>query len=169
LKITRRAALSGVAVALLIVGLIAFWLWQYTSPFPLSVPKDQTLIALFRSHRHVFQEIAELAVVDAPRHSDLESLTPERRSEYLRLLHQIPWRIKVGFTENRVTFSCARGGILLAIGPGWSKGIAYLPWGPAREGELVSSTDKDPGRDGIYLVPIEQKWYLLYQRFDYDD
>jgi len=169
LKITRRATLLALGAALLGVSAAAFCFRQYTSPFPLSVPKDNSLIALFRSHRDAFQGIADLAVLDAPRFSTLETLRPERRSEYLRLLQQIPRRIQVGFTESRVTFLCAGGGILLSIGPGWSKGIAYLPRGPARQGKLVTSTDKDPGRDGIYLVPIEQKWYLIYQRFDYDD
>src|ERR1700730_13493422 len=161
---TRKRAV--LAFTLLMLAFIAFSLWQYTSPFPLRVPRDRSLVALFRSHREAFQAIADLAVIDAPHHSGIESLTVERRSEYLRLLDQIPWSITLGFVEERVTFLCAGGGILLSIGPGWSKGIVYLPWGPARQGDVVSSTDKNPGRDGIYLVPIEEKWYLIYQRFE---
>ncbi len=153
---------------LLVLAVPAFWVQYNARPFPLGVPKDRSLIALFRDHRHAFQEIAELAVIDAPRHSGIDSLTQERRSEYLRLLHQIPRSISLGFVEDRVTFLCARGGFLV-IAPGWSKGIVYLPWGPARQGKVVTTTDKDPGHDGIYLVPIEEKWYLIYQRFDYDD
>jgi hypothetical protein len=165
---TRKPAV--LAVTLLMLAFIAFSLWQYTSPFPLRVPRDRSLIAFFHGHRQAFQEIVDLAVIDAPRHSSIEGLRPERRSEYLRLLNQINLSSNdLGFFEDRVTFWCAGGGILLAIGPSWSKGIVYLPWGLARQGEVVSSTDKNPGRDGIYLVPIEEKWYLIYQRFDYDD
>lgn len=27
----------------------------------------------------------------------------------------------------------------------------------------------DPGSDGVYLVPIQGDWYVIYQRLDYDD
>src|SRR3984893_16111505 len=120
---------TGLGFTLVLRAFIAFWLWQYTSPFPLRVPRDRSLVALFRSHREAFQAIADLAVIDAPRPSGIETLTVERRSEYLRLLEQIPWSITLGFVEERVTFLCADGGILLSIGPGCSKGIVYLPWG----------------------------------------
>jgi hypothetical protein len=46
------------------------------------------------------------------------------------------------------------------------KGIAYLPHGHERVGAIVPNLDKLPSEDGIYLVPIEPKWYIIYVQSD---
>ena len=157
-------------VAMLALALVGFFVWQYTSPFPLNVPKDRTLVALFQAHRQTFQTLVEMADKDATIASSntSESLTVARRSEYSRLLSQMDRSIKIGFGPERIAFWCAGGGILLSIGPTWGKGIAYLTSVPSRGGQIVDNLDKDPGHDDVYLVPIEGDWYVIYQRTDYD-
>jgi hypothetical protein len=46
------------------------------------------------------------------------------------------------------------------------QGIAYLPHGYERVGTIVPNSDKVPPEDGIYLVPIEPKWYIIYLQLD---
>ncbi len=154
---------------MLVLALIGFFVWQYMSPFPLSVPKDQTLVDSFHVHRQTFETLKEMADKDTTIASNntSESLGVARRSEYSRLLSQIDRRAKVGFGSTGTVFSFAEGGVGLPIGPGWSKGIAYLPT-PIKVGQIVKNLDKDPGRDDMYLVPIEGNWYVFYQRTDYD-
>jgi hypothetical protein len=159
-----------VAVAMLVLVLIGFVVWEYTSPFPLSVPKDRILIELFQAHRQTFETLTEMAEKDAmiASNSTSESLSISRRSEYSRLLSQIDSKMQMGFDSTGVAFSSAHGGILLSIGPGWEKGIMYLRAVPTRVGQIVKSLDRDPGHDDLYLVPIEGDWYVFYQRADYD-
>jgi hypothetical protein len=164
----RKTAVAIVAV--LVLGFVGFFMWEYTSPFPLSVPKDRTLIELFQAHRQTFETLTEMAEKDAmiASNSTSESLSISRRSEYSRLLSQIDSKMQMGFDSTGVAFSSAHGGILLSIGPCWEKGIMYLRAVPTRVGQIVKSLDKDPGHDDMYLVPIEGDWYVFYQRTDYD-
>jgi hypothetical protein len=164
----RKTAVAIVAV--LVLGFVGFFMWQYTSQFPLSVPKDRTLIGLFQAHRQTFETLTEMAEKDAmiASNSTSESLSISRRSEYSRLLSQIDSKMQMGFDSTGVAFSSAHGGILLSIGPGWEKGIMYLRAVPTRVGQIVKSLDRDPGHDDLYLVPIEGDWYVFYQRTDYD-
>ena len=158
-----------VAAAILALALIGFFVWQYTSPFPLSVPKDRTLVDSFHAHRQTFETLKEMADRDTTIASNntSEGLGVVRRAEYSRLLSQIDRRVKVGFDSSGTVFSFAEGGTGLSIGPSWSKGLAYLP-APSRVGQIVKNLDKDPGHDDMYLVPIEGDWYVFYQRTDYD-
>ena len=160
-----------VAVAMLVLALIGFFVWrQYTSPFPLSVPKDRTLVDSFHVHRQTFETVVEMAAKDAAIASNntSESLSAARRFEYARLLSQIDAKMQMGFDSTGVAFSSAHGGIGLSIGLGWEKGITYLRAVPSRVGQIVHNLDTDPGHDDMYLVPIEGDWYAFYQRTDYD-
>jgi hypothetical protein len=158
-----------ILVAVLVIGLVSFLLWQYKSPFPLSVPKDHTLIDSFYSHRQTFEALKGMAEKDTAIASNSTSatLSPSRRSEYARLLSEIYSKLEMGFDANGTLFSFAGGGIGLSIGPSWSKGIAYLP-APGRVGQIVKSLDRNPRHDDTYLVPIEGNWYVFYQRSGYD-
>jgi hypothetical protein len=143
--------------------------WQYTSPFPFSVPKDRTLVDSFHAHRQTFETLKKMADKDTSIASNntSESLGVARRFEYARLLSQIHSKMRMGFDATGTLFSFAAGGIGLSIGPSWSKGIAYLP-APSRVGQIVKNLDKNPAHDDMYLVPIEGNWYVFYQRTDYD-
>jgi hypothetical protein len=164
----RRSVI--VAVAMLVIALIGFFVWQYRSPFPLSVPKDRTLVDSFHAHRQAFETLVEMTDKDATiaSNNSSENLSVARRSEYSRLLSQIDSKMQMGFDSTGVAFSSAHGGIGLSIGPGWEKGIMYLRTVPSRVGQIVHNLDKDPGHDDMYLVPIEGDWYVFYQRTDYD-
>ena len=165
----RRAVFA--AIAIVAALLIAFFVRQYTSPFPRGVPTDHTLVELFRAHRQTFEALEKMADDDAAiaSNSTSETLSVARRFEYSRLLLQIDPKMQMGFSREGVAFSSAHGGIGLSIGPGWEKGIMCLTAVPGRVGRLVDNLDKDPGHDDLYLVPIEADWYVFYQRTDYDD
>jgi hypothetical protein len=79
------------AVAMVALALTGFFLWQYTRPFPLSVPTDRALIDSFRTHRQTFEALVKMASEDGTiaSNSEAESLSIARRSEYSRLLSQI--------------------------------------------------------------------------------
>jgi hypothetical protein len=68
--------------------------------------------------------------------------------------------------DNVVRFIFAGGG-LSAIGPGWVKGIEYVAVDCKRVWDIVHNLDKArllPA--GVYLRPIERKWFIFYQRDD---
>jgi len=161
-RTTRKVVVAvGMALALALVG---FLVRQYTSPFPLGVPRDRALVQLFYAHRQTFEKLKEMADQDGQTYD----LSVTRRAEYARLLSQIHRHMTVNVDQWRTAFWCAGGGILLSIGPRWDKGIAYLNAVPNRVGQIVRNLDKDPGHDDVYLVPIEGDWYVIYQRDDYD-
>jgi hypothetical protein len=165
--VTRKSLVF--AVAMLVLVLIGFFLWQYMSPFPLNVPKDRTLVDSFRTNRQTFERLKQMADEDTTIASSnsSDSLSVTRRSEYARLLSQIHPNMRMGFDAKGTVFSFVGGGVGLSIGPSWSKGIAYLP-APSWVGQIVKNLDKNPGHDDMYLVPIEGNWYIFYQRADYD-
>jgi hypothetical protein len=157
------------AAAMLAVALIGFFLWQYTSPFPLGLPKDRILVDSFHANRQTFETLKQMADEDTmiASNNTSDSLSVTRRSEYARLLSQIHAKMRMAFDAKGTIFSFAEGGVGLSIGPSWSKGIAYLP-APSWVGQIVKNLDKNPGHDDMYLVPIEGNWYIFYQRTDYD-
>jgi hypothetical protein len=77
------------------------------------VPKDANLVDLFRSHRDAFERLATMAIEDTdtfssisvetqnkePLTGGLQSLSPERRGEYKRLLSSI--RSDLGYGDRR--------------------------------------------------------------------
>lgn len=153
---------------------------SWCDPAAADLPKDAELVASFRSNHDAFEKLAAMGMEDygivsllspqmlnEQRPTDgREALSPERRSEYVRLLKNIRPDLVMGIDFYRITFSYSRGGSALSIGPGWTKGIAYLPHGYERVGLVVSNLDKLPTADDVYLVPIEPKWYIIYVQSD---
>jgi hypothetical protein len=164
----RKSVVATVTV--IVVGLVASLVWQYTHPSPPAFPTDRDLVKLFYAHRQTFETLAHMGGEDATiasRSTD-ETLSVARRSEYSRLLSQIDSEILLTFDPWRtIKFWCAGAGG--AISPSWGKGIAHLTAGPSRVGQIIKTLDKDPGHDDVYLVPIEGDWYVIYQRTDYDN
>jgi hypothetical protein len=166
---TRKPLVA--ALAMLAVLLLGVFVWQYPKLFPpiVPTPTDHALVKLFNAHRQTFETLAQMADQDATIASSdtSESLPAARRAEYSRLLSEIDNKITFGFDPWRTTkflFAGAGG----AISPSWAKGIAHLTAVPDRVGQIVHNLDKDAGHDGVYLVPIEGDWYVIYQRIDYD-
>ncbi len=133
------------AVAMLALALFGFFFWQYKSPFPLSVPKDRTLVDSFHTNRQTFETLKQMADKDTSiaSNNNSDTLSVTRRSEYARLLSQIHSNMRMGFDAKGTVFSFAGGGVGLSIGPSWSKGIAFLP-APSWVGQIVKDLDKNP-------------------------
>lgn len=171
-SLTTVISRIGVGLTVLVVVLGAFYLWS-CNPFKLGAPNDQELVTLFRGHREAFDRLRTMGIEDAQVISYVSednlkqsSLTQARRDEYIRLLSGIRRDLVMGVDANEVAFSYWGGGVGLAIARSWKKGIAYLPNGPKKVGVIVNSLDKLPADDGVYLVPIEGNWYLLYVQLD---
>ena len=149
-------------------------------PVAANPPKDAELVASFQSHHDAFERLAVMGMEDtgtvsllSPEMLNEQSLTggrqalsPERRSEYVRLLTNIRPDLVMGIDFYRITFCYSSGGSALSIGPGWMKGIAYLPRGYERVGRVVPNLDHSPKVDGVDLVPIESEWYVIYVQSD---
>ncbi len=146
----------------------------------ISAPTDGQLIQLFRSHRDAFERLAAMATEDMGTVSYLsvetlsephptdgrQNLSSARRSEYMRLLTSIRPDLVLRIATDRISFSYSSGGVGLSVNQSWIKGLAYLPSGSQRVGIVVTSLDKLPTRDDVYLVPIEHKWYVIYVKLD---
>ena len=144
------------------------------------MPKDAELVELFRSHHDAFERLAIMGMKDAatvshvsvealkeePLSDGLHALSAARRSEYVRLLSSIRTDLSMGSDTYGVCFSYWSGGTGLSVNRSWDKGIAYLPHGYERVGAPVTSLDKVPTQDGMYVVPIERNWYLYYSQLD---
>ncbi len=175
------ARLIGFVLATTVILATPCLLW--CDPVAANAPKDAELVALFRLHHKAFERLATMAIENAgtfssisvetlnkePLTGGLQSLSAERRGEYKRLLSSIRSDLVMGidaaFTMS-VSFSYWRGGTGLSIGRSWDKGIAYLSHGTERVGRVVSSLDEVPLKDDVYLVPIEPKWYIMYEQLD---
>jgi hypothetical protein len=147
-----------------------------------NIPKDTELMELFRSHLDAFAKLAAMGLEDAntcssvsletldkePLSDGRQALAPERRGEYRRLLASIRPDLVMGMDASAmsVSFSYWHGGTGLSIGRSWEKGIAYLPGGPERVGRVVNSLNEPPPEVGVYLMPIEPKWYIIYTDLD---
>jgi hypothetical protein len=181
----RLSILHGVLKPVISLGLtaslvIAAPCLSWCDPVAANSPKDAELVASFRSHHDAFEKLAGMGMEDTgilsllsfemlnerPLTGGRQALSPERRSEYVRLLTSVRPDLVMGIDFYRISFSYSRGGSGLSIGPGWMKGIAYLPQGYERVGIVVPSLDKPPSEDGVYLVPIEPKWYIIYVQLD---
>jgi len=144
------------------------------------MPRDAELVELFRSHRDAFERLAVMGMEDAATVSHvsvealkeeslsdgLQTLSAARRSEYVRLLSRIRTNLSMGSDGYGVCFSYWSGGTGLSVGRSWEKGIAYLPHGYERVATQVTSLEKVPTEDGMYVVPIEPKWYIFYSQLD---
>jgi|HubBroStandDraft_4_1064222.scaffolds.fasta_scaffold21779_2 hypothetical protein len=156
------------AVTAILICLGAFYFWKY-DPLALRYPGDQEILSLFQKHRDAFERLGAMAKEDANKVSYLSvnslpsvRLNENRRDEYIRLLSGIRRDLVIRIDPSFISFSYWGGGVGLATGRSWMKGIAYLPDGYAKAGILVDALDKRPINDGIYLHPIVGKWYVAY-------
>ena len=165
----RHRFASGLALAYL--GLAYCVVWEGGCQASKTVePSDQTLISAFRGHRQSFEQLQEMAAEDARRNwylgaSDPSKLDQSRRDRYKKLLSEIRPDLQVAMNGNTgvVRFPFAGEGV--AIGPGWVKGIEYVPSDYSREGVLLPDLDKAaslPAR--VYMREIEPRWLIFYQR-----
>ena len=133
-------------------------------------PSDQELISTFRAHRQAFGRLQEMAAEDA-RHgwylgeSKPSTLDQSRWSEYNNLRAQIRPGLEMAMngTTGVIRFIFAHKGV--AIGPGWAKGVEYVPGDYGREGVLLPDLNKAASLPAnVYVREIEPKWLIFYQR-----
>lgn len=187
LKIVLRIA-EVVLGAVVIFAAVAVWM---ADPLNLRAPKDGKLIGIFYAHREAFEKLHQMAAEDLARglrfksHFEGTKISEARRKEYERLLSGIRPRPSMGTDDGGgMVFVFADGGIL-AIGPGWEKGIEYIPRAYATNGAIYATETKGTnyrqqwqGVDltnlnnaqalpaNLYLRPIESNWFIFYQRTD---
>ena len=156
--------LSFVLAALAVVGGFIPGL-QPAAPYT-GAPDDRELLAAFHAHRHSFDLVRDMAIVDGPA-LDNQTLNATRRRQYEALLAPIGSGLQVvtdtGETGTIVKFIFKESGS--PIGSEWSKGIEYISGDVTRLG--VIKTDLDSLQhvpDNEYLVPIEPHWYLIYDQ-----
>ena len=133
-------------------------------------PKDQELISTFHAHRRAFEQLQKMATEDARRGRYLLGSDPNkpdqpRRDEYKNLISQIRPGLQVAMTgpTGTVRFMFAVEGT--AIGPGWAKGIEYVPGDYGQEGTPLPDLDKAASLPAhVYMRAIEPKWFIFYQR-----
>jgi hypothetical protein len=162
-----KVALS-VIVFLILVGAVLFWL---ADPLYLKAPKDGDLMTVFQNHRAAFEKLRQMAAEDSAGYvseSNLDARLGEKRiKEYKSLLSEIGPCESMGGDNQTTRFSFAGGG-LLAIGPGWAKGIEYISGSTDRVGPILENLDQ-PGSlamGGVHLHQIEPKWFVFFQKTD---
>jgi hypothetical protein len=133
-------------------------------------PRDQELISTFHAHRQAFEQLQQMAAGDARRGWYLGASNPSvldqsRWSEYNKLISQIRPGLVVGMngTTGVIRFVFALKGV--AIGPGWAKGIEYVPGDYSREGVLLPDLNKAASLPAnVYIREIQPRWLIFYQR-----
>jgi len=159
-------------VALIGVSLIGIFLFWMADPLNLSAPTDKELAATFFSHESEFKRLGQMVLEDAAKESYFSStilsggLGESRLREYKDILAELGSGVVLTTDDNSVRYVFSYGG-LLAIGPGWAKGIEYIPNYSSRHGDL--SGDLDHARllpDGVYLRGIAPNWFIFYQSDD---
>ena len=157
-------------------ALVTVILWT-ADPLNLRAPKDEDLLTLFHDHRAEFERLRQMVTEDmqnkkASYFGDESSfygkLDETRKQEYKYLVSRIyPGLTAAVDYDATVIFDLAGGGWFLAIGPGWMKGIEYVPGDYRRKGEIVQNLDNAKGLpSGIYLREIEPRWFIVYQHDD---
>ncbi|MGH7024213.1 MAG: hypothetical protein ACREEB_11575 [Caulobacteraceae bacterium] len=162
-------AVAGSAAVLVLAGAI---LVAYADGV-LEQPTDDRLLTEFREHQSSFEALRETAAKDPSLGTcGLGSwgwggwCSGNHQETYRGLLAQSGGNLLSRDYDGTIRVGFAGGG-LLAIGPGWEKGIEYIPGSPARDGELVASTDGANRLPAdVYLRPILPGWYIFYQRDD---
>jgi hypothetical protein len=190
-----KIVLPLIVMCLALVAAFAFYWdrsWGHYSSFGPGVSKDQDLIAIFHAHRPAFEKLHQMAAQDVKQGwylgtSETNKINESRWQEYQQLTSEIHSNLDVtmdGFGDG-MRFIFAGGGTS-AVGPGWVKGIEYVPesqetnraiYGNAeingtnyqQQWQGVVSTNLDNAQTlpaNVYLRPIESNWFIFYQRTD---
>jgi hypothetical protein len=175
---------------------VAFLLWVHNrahySSFGPGVSRDQDLIAIFHAHRPEFEKLQQMAAEDVGHGwylgiSETNKINESRLQEYKQLTSEIRPGLDVtmdGYGDGMRFIFMGSG--TSAVGPGWVKGIEYVPESQEANGAIygsaeingtnyqqqwqgVVSTNLDNAQTlpaNVYLRPIESKWFIFYQRSD---
>jgi hypothetical protein len=171
-KIRLLIGFPALVVASLAVFLVVIYLAG--DPLNLKAPRDQDLMETFDAHRDRFEKIRLMANEDEQKGwylgvSQMSNLGDSRQHEYKDQISRIQSRLDVRLDghDKVLRYIFSGGGFLLAIGPGWAKGIEYIPTDYLKQGILTTNLDgmrKMP--PGVYLRQIETNWFIFYQKTD---
>jgi hypothetical protein len=138
-----------VGVALLAALVVRVYWWDVAGS---ERPSDQMLIKTLAAHRAEFDQ-ARCGVpgADVARDRLLAVGVKFASCDYANTL-------RLGFGGNTLG---------LAIGPGWGKGLTYIPGDPAGHGKVVATTDGAYRLNAdVYLRPLGSGWFVWFQRDD---
>jgi hypothetical protein len=145
----RTIGLIVVGVALLTGLAVHVYWWDVAGS---ERPNDETLIKTLAAHRAEFDQ-ARCGL-------------PSSDAAQARLR---PVGVKSASCDHHDALRLGFGGntLGLAIGPGWAKGLTYIPSDPNRRGRLIASTDGAHRLSAdVYLRPIGGGWFIWFQRDD---
>jgi hypothetical protein len=171
LKSSLFKMVFGFVLVCFALGALVFWM---ADPLNLRAPKDQKLLTLFHDHRAAFERLRQMATEDLQQKKAsyfnescfYGKLDEMRKQEYKPLVSEIYHGLTVTVDYDATARFCfAGGGMILAIGPGWVKGIQYVPGNYERKGHVVQNLDEaNTLPPGVYLREIEPNWFIFYQR-----
>ena len=159
-----------ISIILIFICLILFWM---ADPYFLRAPKDYYLLSLFKEKRNSFEALRRLTFEDSKEQWFFDNynlgvnLGGARIKEYKKLISSIDSALNITVDDQSVRFHFASGGISV-IGPGWYKGIEYIPGNIKREGTIVTDLDNLsslPVGD-VYLKEITPQWFIFFQNTD---
>jgi hypothetical protein len=155
-----------------ILGLLAVSVYFLTGASHRMAPTDDNLIRKFQAHRAEFERLRKMAAEDMhqmPSFSEASislALPESRRSEYKQLL-RLSQALIVGTNYDGSTRFILASDEHTAIGPGWSKGIQFIPAEAKLIGIRAANLDEaEKLAAGVYLREIEPQWFVFYQRDD---
>jgi hypothetical protein len=136
-------------------------------------PSDEEIAAVFRTRQDAFERLKKMAIQDSNRLSFISAtevagqLNEPRKQEYRQLILSIHRNLRVTTSDGAVRFIFASGGTS-AIGPGWLKGIEFVPGDTARVGVLTSNLDNVAAFPAgeVYLRKVAPDWYVVVQKTD---
>ncbi len=184
-KVILGLVLACLLICLAVAVAFLFWIhsWGLYSSFGTNFSKDDQLIAIFHAHQAAFEKLQQMAAEDVRNGwylglSDTDKISESRRQEYTNYVSQIHPGLDVtldGYGDG-MRFIFAGGGTGL-LGPGWVKGIEYVPGGHEVNGAIYSNdlppwqgmvdTNLDKAQSlpaNVYLRPIGTNWFVFYQR-----
>jgi hypothetical protein len=160
----------GIVLACCAFGAFIFWM---ADPLHLRSPLDVQLITTFHARRESFERLRQMATQDSQYQSTFSKsdlgtkLSDSRQQEYQSLISDVYSNLVVSVDYDRTTRFIFAGGGLSAIGPGWVKGIEYVPGNDTKKGTVVETLDNVKTLPaGVYLRQIEPKWFVFYQEDD---
>lgn len=152
-----------ILVVVVIFVVASALLFRMADPLYLKAPTDDELITNFQQHRAAFERLRDLVLKN-------RETRETNRKEFQSLKSEISSGLTVVSDLKSVRFIFAGGG-LSAIGPGWLKGIEYVPGRVAtvgREGDILKNLDQPASlaEGGVYLRLIEPNWFIVFEKYD---
>lgn len=170
----KRNILKVILILAFILSAFAFIRWYLNDPLNVRAPSDEKLFAVFHRHFEAFESLRHMMMEDVHlgpivNVADLKGakLDDSLKRKYIKLISEIDPHLELTIDNNNVARFIFAGGGISAISPGWLKGIEYISGDIGKHGVVLTNLNKARTlAPGIYLRPIEARWFLVYQRTD---